>query len=342
MRRFAVASCLYLLAAAFVAVVFQDAGAATLYERLTRVPMSVPGIVNLVPLLVPLALLYHWLGRTPLIDRLKVAALALVGLSMFHHAFLIIKTGIPDIVPFWADPALAWTDRVLQGGIDPWLLAHRLPGPVDPATTHLIYYQIWIIPAALFPLLLALFDDDGPRIGRYLLLFFFCWLGLGNLAAMAGASVGPVFYDRLLGGARFAEMMAQLDASGVTRSQLGAIQNDLWTGYVTNMRGFGYGISAFPSVHVAIAALAAFYCFDRARWLAVPAALWCAAVQFLSVYTGLHYALDGYVSILGVALAWWATRRFGSGVATQHQAPHRAGTTGHRPVRDWLRARAAF
>ena len=38
---------------------------------------------------------------------------------------------------------------------------------------------------------------------RFIALYFTCWVLLGTALAVAGASVGPVFYDALVGGDRF-------------------------------------------------------------------------------------------------------------------------------------------
>lgn len=64
----------------------------------------------------------------------------------------------------------------------------------------------------------------------------------------------------------------------------------------------GLGISAFPSMHVAIAALTALYLTERSRWLAPVGVVFLGVIFFMSVYTGYHYALDGYFSIAAVLL----------------------------------------
>ena len=71
----------------------------------------------------------------------------------------------------------------------------------------------------------------------------------------------------------------------------------------------GSGISAFPSLHVAMMTVVALY-LAGFGWIgkAVGVAL-VSAVLFVSVWIGYHYAIDGYASIGAVLAAHWALRR---------------------------------
>ena len=70
----------------------------------------------------------------------------------------------------------------------------------------------------------------------------------------------------------------------------------------------GAAISAFPSMHVAVATIWAIYMTERS-WFFAPVAIgFAVTILFLSVYTGWHYAVDGYVSI-AVILAIYAAVR---------------------------------
>jgi membrane-associated phospholipid phosphatase len=140
----------------------------------------------------------------------------------------------------------------------------------------------------LFPLLVVVTDPVPARVNRTLILYLATWVILGNVFATLGSSVGPVFYDRLIGGDRFADLAAMLRSSGMIDSDFGPVQDYLWP--------------AFPSMHVAMAALPALYGVERSVWLAPVAIAYVALVQVISVTSGYHYALDGYVSILCVLL----------------------------------------
>ncbi len=234
---------------------------------------------------------------------------ALAASVLLQTAFSFVKLTIPLAVPFYADPALAEADRWLHGGVDAWELAHRVGAwlPVDALLPA--YTVVWGVPALVFAPLLAVGDADENRRARFLVLYLFAWIVLGNLLALAGSSAGPVFHDALVGGDRFAGLGAALAESGVSSGHVGYIQNLLWLSYAEQGMAIGSGMSAFPSVHVAVATLIALYLVERGRPAGVAGFAFLAIVQFLSVYTGYHYAIDGYVSILLMCVAWALLRR---------------------------------
>ena len=155
---------------------------------------------------------------------------------------------------------------------------------------------------------------------RFAILHVVCWVGLGNVLALAFSSVGPVFYDRLLDTDRFAELLLALKTSGIEASRIGAIQANLWTLYIEEGQAVGSGISAFPSVHVGVATVFALYLMERSKWLAPIAILFLAMILFFSVYLGYHYALDGYASIIVIVAAWALLRRRNVAFATYSPA----------------------
>ncbi|WP_413872735.1 phosphatase PAP2 family protein [Albidovulum sp.] len=234
---------------------------------------------------------------------------ALAGSSLFQAAFSLTKSSIPFFVPFYADPPLAALDRMLHGGVDPWVFAHRWAGLFPVEWLFPLYLEVWLVPAIGFAVFLALTDRDRERQTRFVVLHFTCWVVLGTVLAVAGASVGPVYYDALLGGSRFEALTTALAASPLATDNLATVQDHLWASYERRGLAFGSGISAFPSVHVAVATMTALYLAERRWWLALPGAGFVAAILFLSVYTGYHYAVDGYFSILVVVAVWAALRR---------------------------------
>lgn len=70
------------------------------------------------------------------------------------------------------------------------------------------------------------------------------------------------------------------------------------------------GISAFPSLHVAIPVL---YCCvaiaTGRRWLIGLAATFAVVIFLATIHLGWHYAIDGYAAALGTRLIWWLTGR---------------------------------
>lgn len=235
-------------------------------------------------------------------SRLAAMIVVVVSTVFLHMGFAFFKNAIPELIPYYADPVLAAADRWLHAGVDPWRIFHDWLPPEWGRRLVVVYLMIWMIPALTFPVLLMVFDRNHDRVSRYVWLYFCSWIVLGNVWALAGSSVGPVYYDRLLGGDRFQDLMAALQASGITQSPIGLIQEALWRRFEGGMIELGLGISAFPSMHVAIAALTALYLTERSLWLAPVGVVFLGVIFFMSVYTGYHYALDGYFSIAAVLL----------------------------------------
>ncbi len=255
------------------------------------------------------AALFFLFPPAVLVTRIPRAVAMLGGCSFFFLTFTMLKTTLPFVVPFWADPVLATIDRALHFGTDPWKLTHALL-PVLPGEWWQTWYMgLWMIPSMYFPVLLVLFDGDDGRVRRYLILYVWAWAGIGTLCAMMFMSGGPIYFERLTGGDNFTPMMDALKAHGITDSSIGATQAHLWKLFQTGSRSLGSGISAFPSVHVAVASVIALYLAERVRFALIPMIGVIAAYQVLSVHLGWHYAIDGYFSILTVvALRHWLAR----------------------------------
>jgi membrane-associated phospholipid phosphatase len=70
------------------------------------------------------------------------------------------------------------------------------------------------------------------------------------------------------------------------------------------------GISAMPSIHLAMATLFALLAFSVRRWLGIVFIGYVLVIQIGSVILGWHYAVDGYAGILLALLIWYAVNRF--------------------------------
>lgn len=309
-RRFFGLCCAYLVIALAITIVLRGGPAQSL-ARLVELVIGLDLIIVyaaawVVPGLVVTALVA---GRQALRTRLEAVLWALFAAFLLQVAFFLLKSAIPMINPYHADPALAGLDRWLHGGTDPWVIAHRWAAGLPMGLLLPFYVEIWALPATALPVYIALTDPDLRRSRRFLWLFAGSWVVLGNVVATLGSSVGPVFYDRLIGGDRFAGLTEALRASPVEGSLIGIIQTYLWQNHESGVFAAGSAISAFPSLHVAMAALTALYVAERHRLLAPLGWLFLGLVQFLSVYTGYHYAIDGYVSIVAVVAGWAVLRR---------------------------------
>jgi len=238
-----------------------------------------------------------------------VAGLLLfANLLIFMGVFTSVKTMLPDVNPFFADRYLADLDRLLHGQ-DPWVYAVALlPAGLTPVL-EVLYFGIWglLLSAPILAVLLV----PGLRAMRsqYIWTALIIWPLLGNVIAGAAMSAGPVFYDRIVGDARFEGLVAYVVQHSRMQEWAHAY---LWKFYVSGEAGAGVAISAFPSMHLANATLVVLLASRVHRWVLGTAVVYCAAILFGSVYLGWHYAVDGYFSIAATVLIWkvvgWALK----------------------------------
>ncbi|HEY4201495.1 MAG TPA: phosphatase PAP2 family protein [Devosiaceae bacterium] len=241
--------------------------------------------------------------RDRLLWLILVVAIFCVGMA----AFTTIKIAIPHLVPFYADRWLADIDGLLVPG-GPGLLAHALVPGWAAYSLAFLYGPIWFL--GWFGLLgfVALNGDKRLR-GRYFWSMALLLCVVGTVLAVLLSSVGPVFYDRIYASDRFGDLMQLL-----ANSSVGSYMHDetayLYDNYVSNGHGMGTGISAMPSVHIAVVTLNAWMLSSLNRWVGAVAWGYVAAIVLGSVYLGWHYLADGAVSLFAVSLIWWLTGRF--------------------------------
>lgn len=253
-----------------------------------------------------------WLGPKTCLSRLGSVGQMVAMSVCLQIGFVFAKSAIPRLVPFYADPFLAQVDQTLFFGRDAWQIAHALAGERFAWLFPTLYMPVWSGLALGFPIVMALTDPDKARAGRYAWLFILAWVVVGNLLATLGSSVGPVYYDRLLGSDRFSDLAVALQQSGLARSSLGQVQDLLWAGSNDVAVPLSL-ISAFPSVHVAVATVVALYLRERAPRLAPVGYAFLGAISFISVYSGYHFAIcafGGWAVVVAMAAAMrrWAHR----------------------------------
>ena len=228
----------------------------------------------------------------------------LIILSSYPSStFSFLKNSIPKFVPFYADPFFVSADRWLFLGTDPWRISHAIIGPSGTIFLDKVYIA-WFAVIPLLAVWICASNDRTFQL-RGILTIFFMWIVLGNFAAMALSSCGPVFYEEFYQSDYYKPLMAELNR--VDRiSSLSMIQISEWLLEMRRSGGFGTGISAMPSLHVAIAYFAFLVVWDRYRttWAVSTSGIFALLIWIGSFHLAWHYAWDGIVSVVAVWAFW--------------------------------------
>ena len=213
----------------------------------------------------------------------------LVGMQI--GALTWLKTMLPLTQGFWADLPLADADRMLLGR-DPWIVSHELFGSITALLDRC--YVTWA-PVKFATLIAAILAAASPTRSRALLAYFLT-ASAGCLFQYALPSAGPVFYAHLGLGNQFAAMPVE--------PWVAAARDYLWNDYISGGGKPGGGISAMPSMHVAVAMWVAFVVRGYFPRLQLIGWAYFTAIFIGSVHLGWHYAWDSIIASL-IALGSW-------------------------------------
>jgi hypothetical protein len=162
-------------------------------------------------------------------------------------------------------------------------------------------YGCWL-PVQLLVLFSLILARPSPIKSRALIAYSLAWFLLGAVAAMLLSSAGPLFYDRLYGGHAFQSLDSMLRARG---GWVALAESDLmWAARADGDPGLVAGISAVPSVHVAMSLWIYLAAREIAPRAALPAFLYFLLVWIGSVQLGWHYASDGLAGAVGMLAVW--------------------------------------
>ena len=257
-------------------------------------------------------------------ERLTVAAPVLLAAPAFFSAFTSLKSGITRLHPYTWDAAIAGWDRAIFGQ-DAWRVLQPLLGHPPVTFALSVLYSAW------HPAMIAVFGGVTLTLGRpalrtqALFAMVACWALLGTWGAIALASVGPCFIGplHLAGMDSFAQQAAYLRTAN---QQLPiwefAEQNRLLAAAASGRPVLGSGISAMPSMHIAVATLMMLVGWRLSRWGGIVGSAYLAIIVIASIHLGWHYAMDGVVGAAGAGALWLA-----GGVVARLTVPEPAPST---------------
>lgn len=236
--------------------------------------------------------------------RLAQSAPLLIAVVLFMPGFSAMKSAIPLFNDYGWDQRFINLDLALHGQ-DPWRILQPLLGHPLITSAMSVAYHLWILLIYAGTIFFALHVDDRTLRQRYFAAFFGIWTVNGVVLATLFASVGPCFLEPMTGNAHFADQMAYLlRANEIYPVMVVDVQQQLIAWHASGSHGLGRGISAMPSMHVALAFLFFLAIRKVGRALGIVFFLFFLLTLIGSVHLAYHYAVDGYVAIVTTAIIW--------------------------------------
>jgi hypothetical protein len=262
------------------------------------------------------------------LERIGGLLLALVYARILTDTFVSMKSAIPLFQPFSWDATFMHWDRMVHGGHDPWRLLQPYMNPGFTSVLSFLY-NLWVF-MVFATFLSQAWSETTLLRKRFLITFGLAWMLLGTGAATVLSSAGPCYFSRVEKSVAdpYAPLMSYLHSVSEKRPVWSLdVQDALWAAYVSSSHGgtdpalklpgwvramhddpsireWMNGISAMPSMHVAMSVLFALVGWHVSRWVGVALTVYAITIEVGSVHLGWHYAVDGYISAVAVIALW--------------------------------------
>ena len=252
----------------------------------------------------PIAYLQDLAARNRVGARFMSGLPMLLALILYMPAFSAMKSAIPLFNTYGWDQFWIQADIAIHG-TDPWRILQPVLGYPYVTSAISLAYHAWIMLIYAGGVFFCFFVSDERLRHRYFIAYFGIWTIIGVVFATMFASVGPCFLDLIAGDHHFDDLMAYLyEANTVAPVLVLDVQEQLLYWHLTGSHGLGRGITAMPSMHVAMALLFALAIRQYSRRLGYVFFAFFLVIMIASVHLSYHYAVDGYVSIIATLAIW--------------------------------------
>lgn len=275
----------------------------------TYLPLAA-GAYAIVALSYVLSLLLSPGNRTDFASRFVWLTVAALMVCLTYPFFGMFKQIILPTRGFVWDMAFADTGRALFG-VSPWRITHGWFGTLDQTRFLDTMYSLWLPIMFFVPLVAAVVCTNAILRFRILSSWFLAWVLIGSLAAWMFPSAGPCYFNALVGpDADYAVLEHRLtllrkaaEAGGYPIAAL-EFQPILLHSYRVGNFGFTGGISAMPSMHVALAFFLAILGWKRNWAWGLLASAYLLLIWIGSIHFGWHYFVDGPAAAVLMMAIW--------------------------------------
>lgn len=234
-------------------------------------------------------------------------AIASINIFICLYCFCLFKRLIPFINPYSWDPFLYNTDYILLFGVDLFKVIDNISSTENMKTICDIIYTSWAATSGAIILWQHLSPNRKLRM-QYLTSWVATWAILGSIMAVIFSSAGPCFYSYFYPNTP----LPIIEATNKLRDKSG--NKDYTTDMTKRMlletvshkqdSYLGFGISAFPSLHVGTTTLNA--CLLTKINLKLGLLMWIYTLLIITscVYLGFHYLVDCIAGTVGAICIW--------------------------------------
>lgn len=224
---------------------------------------------------------------------------------IFFCSYSSIKQAMPHFFNFnfKHDFSLSKIDYLLHLNNHPWELLQPIFG--HPKITLILdsLYIYWGV-IFFFTVMYMASHHNLTLRRRFFITLCLSWIFIGNILAALFFSAGPCYFSEVSGPENnpYSELFMYLNS--IPDLNAINIQEQLWSSFTKNIFMPLGGISAMPSMHVAIATLLALLYMQLNNFYGIIMIIYAVLIQIGSVHLGWHYAIDGYVSSIATIFLW--------------------------------------